>query len=188
MNGTNNRISPSTHPTEIAKAVAFKHGYKLEIHGMNIDNPAPVICHLENLEDSSIIYSKPNETPIRLIIRIGWLPESEEDEEFSDYFERIKDEYLNDIELIEGDCVSKNKLYLVSYMLDINIRYIVKASSKREAIEKVWKRYILPENIIKCNMTGSTCDKYVKEEFTAADIDKRMKKFDKENKDAYFIY
>ena len=85
---------------DIVKYICAKHGVKYVIHAINVNDPEPILFHLEKRsEDGSYveenIMPNPKEKPFTFLKRIGWAPEVMDGEKRSEYFERIKHDDKN---------------------------------------------------------------------------------------------
>jgi hypothetical protein len=80
---------------DIVKYICAKHGVKYVIHAINMNDPEPILFHLErrSSDDSYVeenIMPNPKEKPFAFLKRIGWAPEVMAGEKRSEYLERIK--------------------------------------------------------------------------------------------------
>ena len=88
--------------------------------------------------------------------------------------------------------MSKINIYFISCKSDETIRYLVKAKNKKEAINKIWKRYIVFENMaIDSENKKLGYDKhsrYFKKDLEAENIETLMKELDDEYGDTCIIW
>lgn len=88
--------------------------------------------------------------------------------------------------------MSKTNIYFISCRSDETIRYLVKAKNKKEAINKIWKRYIVLENMAidsaNKKLGYNMHIRYFKKDLEAENIETLMKELDDEYGDVCIIW